>query len=239
MKQFVSMIRFVTALLFVADVTLATLEPVNGRTYLLYNEYVGDNPYEYLAWTLDPSIAMNADSNDPGLFMAKGAAGASPPQSGWIFEVQTDGTFRIYSTDNSYPGVSKRLDVHADGVTPFLGDIGSTNIGQVWQLSALNDGISFTLYNQGWSKAMDINGGGGSGFINAPFMNSDVEASLKGQAWQIGDITPTSLFTDTNVVTQTQTITPDPTTVYVGGGQTQVTTTTVVYSTLVSSYLMW
>jgi hypothetical protein len=81
---------------------------------------------------------------------------------------------------------------------------------------------------------MDINGGG-SGLINAPFMNSDVEASLKGQAWQIGDITPTSLFTETNVATQTQTITPAPTTVYVGGGQTQVTTTTVVYSTLVSS----
>jgi hypothetical protein len=143
------MMRFVIALLFVADVAKATLGPVDGRTYLLYNEYPGDNPYEYLAWTLDPSKATNADNNDPGLFMAQGAAGVSPPQSGWIFDVQTDGTYRIYSTDNSYPGVSKRLDVHADGVTPFLGDVGSTNVGQVWQLFALSDGISFTVYNHG------------------------------------------------------------------------------------------
>jgi hypothetical protein len=113
----------VIALLFVADVSLATLGPVNRRTYLPYNDYPRDNLYEYLAWTPDSSKATDADSNDPGLFIAQEAAGVSPPQSGWVFEVQTNGTCRIYSTDNSYPRPPKRLDVYLDGVTPFFLEI--------------------------------------------------------------------------------------------------------------------
>jgi hypothetical protein len=149
--------RFVAALLFVANVFLATLGLVNRRTYLLYNECPTDNSYEYLAWALDSLKATDADSNDPGLFIAQEAAGVSPPQSGWIFEVQTNGIYRIYSTDNSYPGPPKRLDVYLDGVTPFLRDIKSTFVTHVWHLYPLSDGISFTLYNQGWSKVIDIN----------------------------------------------------------------------------------
>jgi hypothetical protein len=204
---------------------------------LLYNEYAGDNPYEYLAWTLDPTKASNADTNDPGLFMATGSAGDPPPQSRWVFDWQSDGTYRIYNTDNSYPGVAKRLDVHADGIRPFLGDIGSTNAGQVWELYSSPDDTSLQVYNKGWEKVLDIDGTAGDTPINAPFMNSNAQSTLKGQAWQLADWTPTSLETATSVTTQYQTVTPEASILYVGGSQVSVTTTQWVYSTFVS-YLL-
>lgn len=222
---------FVVVLLLYATISEAVTAPGPGRAYLLYNALAADNPYEYLAWTTDPWKVPNADGNNPGLYMEVGY-GVVPPQSLWIFDLKSDKTFRIYNLDNSYSGNPRRLDVQADGSRPFLGLIGSTSIGQVWQINVLADGTHFTLYNQVWSKAMDIEVS--STPANLPFMNSNVQASLKGQAWKLSDHTPTSLLTVTSVVTEHQTITPAPTTVYVGGGQVQVTSTSVVLSTTVS-----
>lgn len=227
--------HYLSATVFIVFAFVAADSPKAGRSYMLYNNLPATNPYQYLAWTTDSSLAKKADDSSPGLAMVKASsADTVVARALWLFDLQDDGTYRIYNVDNSYPGSSyERLDVHADGVTPFLGIIGSTNAGQVWQLKTQSTGLE--IYNHGWNNALDINGSATNPSYPL-FMNAPTDVGQGGQ-WSMADWTPSTTLTTSTVVTQLTTITPGPTVIYVGGNQATVTSTSVTTSTIVRGLL--
>jgi hypothetical protein len=223
--------------------------PQEGRTYMLFNDYSGDNPYQYLAWTTNSAESPIASSGSPGLFMAQGAAGVEPPQSGWTFDQQSDGTYRVYNTDNSYGPTLMRLDIqiydsNANEPLPYLNpvqDDASQYYGQVWALPTWGNRYSFKIYNAGWQAALDVNGIGSDGSplysnvqVNAPIMNYNISDSHDGQHWQLQDVTPVENVTATIQFTQTSTYTPPSQTSSVGGAGAVTESMTI---TSISTYV--
>jgi hypothetical protein len=221
-------------ILLLQGITLITAQvqfPIAGHAYLLFNGYSGDNPYEYIAWTTDPSVGQDAAANNPVIYMESTRANVVPPHSLWVFDQQSDQTYNIYPTDNSYPGSRKRLDSYANGLKPFLGTISGNSLGQIWQLKAWSDGNGLEIYNVYWTKCLDINGGGVPNYqINAPFLGEPNVAN-SGQHWFLADWTPTVLVTATSITIILQTITPALVTSILGGNVVTVTVSTTVSTT--------
>lgn len=207
--------------------------PQAGRSYILFNNLENTNPYYYVAWTTDSSRAKDATSDHPGVYMAQGSAGVVPPHALWMFDYQSDETYRIYAVDNSYSGSAKRLDVR-DEYTPFMGEVGSGLVGQVWELFSYGDG--YQIYNHGWKKVLDVDPFSSS-LVNQMFVNPSTGTDLPGQIWHMVDWTPTLSRTATSFTTRYSTVTPTPTIVYVGGDQVEVTSMSTIVSTIVSLYI--
>jgi hypothetical protein len=211
--------------------------PTVGHAYSLYNQYSGDNPYQYLAWTTSSQSAYQASLDNPGVFMEQSSANVVPPKSLWVFDLQTDGTYRVFNTDNSYGSSEKCLDVRADGKTPFMYNDGTRTqaSGKWWQLIPWGDG-TFQMYNPYWNKVLDINSGGyGSDYtINGPVIGTP-QQGLDGQRWELENWTPVASVTVISVITQVQTVRPPAMTSTLNSPGMRVTSTTTIYDTQVSS----
>jgi len=143
----------------------------------------------------------------------------------WEIVTNYDGTVSIYNSNNR----NNRLDVHRNGEVPFMAPVGSTNAGQVWQLTQWTD-QTWKIYNKEWAKNLDQSNG-------IPFMATpaqDGDTGRLGQHWNILDAYPT--ITVTSIQTEIQPTFVGPETVTVtAAAQTAVFTVAQVQTTTITS----